>query len=80
MDAGGAHGGERVPLPQQRRRHAALPRVPALSVAHPRYLGQGRPSRAAQGTIFRSNEYRGTNFADPWHFGMDTGSGIHASD
>jgi hypothetical protein len=63
---GGAHGGgERVPLPQQRRRHAALPGVPALSVAHPRYLGQGRPSRATQGTIFRSNEYRGTNIAYP---------------
>ncbi len=53
---GGAHGGERVPLPQQRRRHAALPRVPALSVAHPSYLGQGRPSRPTQGT-FRSNEH-----------------------
>jgi hypothetical protein len=62
---GGAHGGERVPLPQQRRRHAALPGVPALSVAHPRYLGHGRPSRATQGTIFRSNEYRGTNIAYP---------------
>ncbi len=62
---GGANGGERVPLPQQRRRHAALPWVPALSVAHPRYLGQGRSSRATQGIIFRSNEYHGTNFADP---------------
>ncbi len=76
---GSAHGGERVPLPQQRRRHAALPRVPALSVAHPRHLGRGRPSRATQGT-FRNNEYCETNFADLWHFGMDPDLRIYGAD